>query len=74
MVFINPQSQATAEAISLEHKDFTPNESRASGDHFAHARGKVCAKCDRPIEAREPARRRGESGWVHDVCTDPPTT
>lgn len=74
MVYINPQSQGTAEAISLEHKDFTPNESRAGGDHFAHAGGRICVKCDRLIEAREPARRRGESGWVHDVCPDPPTS
>jgi hypothetical protein len=26
-VYINPQSHGTAEAISLEHKDFTPTES-----------------------------------------------
>ena len=70
MIYINPQSQAAAEAISLEHKDFTPNESQVGGDHFAHAGGKICAKCDRRIEAHQPARRRGESGWVHDVCPD----
>ena len=37
-------------------------------DHFARAAGRTCQNCDRPIEAREPARRRGEDGWVHDVC------
>ena len=62
------QSYSASEAIALEHKDFTPNESRNAGDQFAHAPGRICKKCDRRIEAREPARRRGESGWVHDVC------
>jgi hypothetical protein len=70
MAFINPQSVGTAEALSLEHKDFTPNDSQTSGDHFAHAVGRICARCDRPIEVRQPARRRGESGWAHDVCPD----
>jgi hypothetical protein len=37
-------------------------------DHFMHAAGRICQKCDRPIEAREPARRKGEDGWVHDGC------
>jgi len=70
MVYINPQSAPAAEAISLEHKDFTPNQSQTADDHFAHAAGRICVKCDRAIEVRQPARRRGESGWVHDVCPD----
>ena len=37
-------------------------------DHFSHAPGQICKKCDRRIEAREAARRKGENGWVHDVC------
>jgi hypothetical protein len=41
-------------------------------DHFSHAAGRICQNCDRRIEARQPARRKGEyagsSGWVHDVC------
>lgn len=53
--------------LGLESMDFTPND-RPEGDHFAHAAGRICAKCDRLIEARQPARRRGETGWVHDVC------
>ena len=70
MSYSTPQSHGAAEAISLEHKDFTPNQSRTAGDHFAHAAGRICARCDLPIEASQPARRRGESGWVHDVCPD----
>jgi hypothetical protein len=53
----------------LEHKDFTPGQ-RPGGDNYAHAAGRICKKCDREIQARQPARRRGESGWVHDVCPD----
>jgi len=53
----------------LEHKDFTPNE-RPAGDLYAHAPGRICQKCDRRILASQAARRRGESGWVHDVCPD----
>ena len=37
-------------------------------DHFSHAAGRVCQNCDRPIEPRQPARRKGEDGWVHDAC------
>jgi hypothetical protein len=54
----------------LEHKDFTPDE-RPAGDMYAHAPGRICKRCDRRILASQAARRRGESGWVHDVC--PPT-
>jgi hypothetical protein len=43
-------------------------DSIGSGDHFSHAAGRICQNCDRRIEAREPARRKGENGWVHDVC------
>ena len=30
--------------------------------------GKICKSCGRPIEAEQPARRRGETDWAHDVC------
>jgi len=53
--------------LQLESMDLTPNQ-RPAGDHYAHAPGRICAKCDGPIEAHQPARRRGETGWVHDVC------
>jgi len=39
-----------------------------AADHFLHAAGQICKKCDRLIEARQPARRKGEDGWVHDGC------
>jgi len=66
MTFI-PQPVANNTGVELENKDFTPND-RPAGDLYAHAPGRICTKCDRRIEAREPARRRGESGWAHDVC------
>jgi hypothetical protein len=40
-------------------------------DHFSHAPDQICVRCDRRIEAREPARRRGEDRWAHDVCPPP---
>lgn len=64
-----PQALVTAPVIELESKDFTPTQ-RPGGDNFAHAAGRICKKCDREIQALQPARRRGESGWVHDVCPD----
>jgi hypothetical protein len=54
--------------VELENMDVTPNQAQAVGDHFAHADGRICKRCDRRIEAGQPARRRGESAWVHDVC------
>lgn len=54
----------------LEHMDTTPND-RPAGDLDAHAPGRFCKKCGQRIKADQVARRRGESGWVHDVC--PPT-
>jgi hypothetical protein len=62
-----PQGQMNAAITELAGKDFTPND-RPAGDLYAHAPGRICKKCDRRINASEPARRRGESGWVHDVC------
>ena len=54
----------------LEYEDFTPLDQPASGDHSAHAPGQVCAKCGQRIEAAQPARKRGVSDWVHDLCPE----
>jgi len=62
------QNFAYGEIIELQQMDQTPGQSRVVGDNYAHAAGRICKKCDRVIEASQPARRRGESGWVHDVC------
>jgi hypothetical protein len=55
---------------ALERQDYLQSRARIAGDHFAHAAGRICQKCDRLIEAMQPARRGGksEAGWVHDVC------
>lgn len=37
-------------------------------DHSAHAAGRVCKRCRKPIGPGQPARLRGESDWVHDTC------
>jgi len=53
--------------LEVEGIELMPNQ-RPAGDHYAHAPGRICMKCDRRIEALQPARRRGETSWVHDVC------
>jgi hypothetical protein len=63
-------NQLAGEVTMLEHADFTDG-SRGTGngaDHFSHVKDRVCQKCDREITARQPARRKGEDGWVHDTC------
>jgi len=65
----DPEALAISTILELEHKDLTPKD-RPGGDHFAHAAGRICQRCDRVIEAGQPARRRGETGWVHDVCPE----
>ena len=65
-MFFIPQTQANMTVVELENKDYTPSE-RPAGDLYAHAPGRICKKCDRRIRASDVARRRGESGWVHDV-------
>jgi len=52
----------------LESPEYARSRAQYAGDLYAHAPGRVCMKCDRLIVASQPARRRGESGWVHDVC------
>jgi len=48
--------------------DFTPDQDHPSGDHYLHAPGQICHECGRVIEAGQTARRRGETGCVHDEC------
>lgn len=63
----DPSSGVSAEIEGMRTDD--GGDSIGSGaDHFSHAAGRICQNCDRRIEAREPARRKGENGWVHDVC------
>lgn len=69
MPFYTTQSRIAAKALSIEHQDFTPQE-QVTGDHYAHAPGRICSKCDRRIAAGQPARRRGDFSWVHDVCPE----
>jgi len=71
MAFWIQQALTSTSIRELEQMDTTPND-RPAGDLYAHAPGRICTKCDRRIEASQPARKRGESGWVHDVC--PPTS
>lgn len=68
MVYANPDGFVKAEMIGFEQKDLTPADAQAAGDHYAHAPGRICMKCDRLIKAGQPARKRGESSWAHDVC------
>jgi len=56
--------------VELENTDYTPNDRPAGDDLYAHAAGRICGKCDQIIEPGQPARRRGESGWVHDLCPE----
>jgi hypothetical protein len=60
--FIAEESKRLAGADSSERDRHTGE------DHFAHAAGKICKSCGHTIEARQAARRRGETDWVHDVC------
>jgi hypothetical protein len=62
----NPLSAAMAdvEGMRTDRGESTGD----AADHFLHAKGWICKNCDHRIEARQPARRKGEDGWVHDVC------
>jgi len=66
---ILPNRPAVA-GSALQGADFTDSRADLGTDHFSHAPGRTCKKCDRPIEARQPARRSGADDWVHDVCPD----
>jgi hypothetical protein len=56
------------ESERLAGADFSERDRHTGEDHFAHAAGKICKSCGHAIEERQPARRRGETDWVHDVC------
>jgi hypothetical protein len=62
----NPQYAVIAGTEGMRTDD--GDGTGSGGDHFSHAAGRICRNCDRRIEARQPARRKGEDGWVHDVC------
>jgi hypothetical protein len=56
------------ESKRLSEAHFDEPDRQTSEDQFAHATGKICKTCGRAIEAEQPARRRGETDWAHDVC------
>ena len=60
--FVASESQKLAEA------DLSEGDRHTGEDHSAHATGKICKACGQTIVARQAARRRGETDWVHDVC------
>jgi len=66
------QGYLNMQTEQLAHTDFTETDRDTGEDHSAHAAGRTCAKCGDPITARQTARRRGETGWVHDVCPRTP--
>ncbi len=61
-------SNIDAESERLAHADLSEGDRHTEEDHSAHVAGKICKSCGRPIEAEQPARRRGETDWAHDVC------
>jgi hypothetical protein len=65
------QSNAGAESRTLADKDFSEPGHDTGEDHSAHAAGRICTSCGQVIGAGQPARRRGDAGWVHDVCPSP---
>jgi hypothetical protein len=69
VVGATPQRRyVAAESERLADADLSERDRHTDGDHSAHAAGKICVSCGRPIEAEQPARRRGETDWAHDVC------
>jgi hypothetical protein len=62
------QGHIAGESKRLEGKDFTDPDRDAGEDHFSHVAGRTCISCGGTIGARDPARRRGETDWAHDVC------
>lgn len=68
---IGLQALVAARVRDLEHHDFSTDQLAAEdASNYAHAPGRICPKCGRPIEADQPARKRGESSWAHDVCPE----
>jgi hypothetical protein len=68
--FTPGQSYIGGESRRLADADFDEAERPPGEDHFAHATGKTCKSCGLVIEAGQPARRRGETEWAHDVCPE----
>lgn len=69
MVGSTPQAGFIAgESERLADADIGDADRQTGEDHFAHAAGKTCKTCGNAIEAGQPARRRGETDWAHDVC------
>ena len=62
------QGRMAAESAELAHADFSERSRVTGEDHAAHAGGRTCRACGRTIRPEQDARRRGEAGWVHDVC------
>ena len=62
------QGYTAMQSQQLADADFTEPGGDTGEDHSAHAAGKTCATCGEPIGAGQPARRRGDTDWVHDVC------
>ena len=66
------QRHAGAESRTLAGKDFSePGRGTGEDHHCAHAAGRICTSCGQAIGADQPARRRSEADWVHDVCPSP---
>ena len=64
-----PQSAAMAAAGSAGRSADSAPRNRVADDNQAHAGGADCARCGRPIQDSDGARRRADTGeWVHDVC------
>jgi hypothetical protein len=64
------QALVSAESQRLAGEDFTGSGETGGEDHSAYAPGRICVRCDRVIDAGQPARRRGESGWAHETCPE----
>ena len=62
------QGYIAAESRKLADADYSQGDQPAEEDHSAHAAGKICKSCGHVIKAAQPARRRGETEWSHDVC------
>ena len=62
-----------AESKSIAQANYSERDRATAEDHAAHAPGRICQACGRPIEAGQDARRRGEEDWVHDVCPPSPS-
>lgn len=66
--FIPQLGYVAGEGERLATTDLSERDRHTGEDHSAHAAGQICKGCGRTIEAEQPARRRGETDWAHDVC------